>query len=87
MGRMQRNYLNQQQTSEIRQDEGPLTLLYQPGGLYQQLAPQYGKHRLSQDAILLIDPNGNLVMGFPPELDPGLMLKDLKKLLKLSTIG
>ncbi|HEX7025816.1 MAG TPA: SCO family protein, partial [Gammaproteobacteria bacterium] len=37
--------------------------------------------------IYLVDPLGNLMMAFPQTLDPRDMLKDLKKLLKISTIG
>lgn len=37
--------------------------------------------------IYLVDPLGNLMMGFPPDLDPRGMLKDLRKLLKYSQIG
>ncbi len=39
------------------------------------------------DAIYVIDPFGNLMMRFAPDLDPGKMLKDLKHLLKVSRIG
>lgn len=39
------------------------------------------------DAIYLVDPQLNLMMRFPAELDPRLMVKDLKKLLKISRIG
>ena len=39
------------------------------------------------DAIYLIDPLGNVMLRFPHDLDPGLMLKDLKHLLKVSRIG
>jgi hypothetical protein len=35
----------------------------------------------------LIDPFGNLVMYFPPDLDPGDLVDDLKHLLELSRIG
>ena len=35
----------------------------------------------------LIDPLGNLVMYFRPDLDPSEMVDDLKRLLKLSRIG
>jgi hypothetical protein len=35
----------------------------------------------------LMDPLGNLVMYFEPGLDPSEMLEDLKRLLKLSSIG
>jgi cytochrome oxidase Cu insertion factor (SCO1/SenC/PrrC family) len=37
--------------------------------------------------IYLVDPLGNLMMYFPPETDPGGMLKDLRRLLKHSQIG
>ena len=39
------------------------------------------------DAIYLIDPFGNLMMRFSPELSPKSMLKDVKHLLKVSRIG
>ena len=39
------------------------------------------------DAIYVVDPFGNLMMRFPPDLDPGKMLKDIKHLLKVSRIG
>ena len=40
-----------------------------------------------QDGIYIIDPLGNLMMRFAPNLPPGSMLKDLKHLLKVSRIG
>ena len=40
-----------------------------------------------QDAIYLIDPFGNLMLRFPPDLAPESMLKDIKHLLKVSRIG
>lgn len=39
------------------------------------------------DAIYLIDPFGNIMLRFPPDLDPSSMYKDLKHLLKVSRIG
>ena len=39
------------------------------------------------DAIYLIDPFGNIMLRFPPDLDPKSMLKDVKHLLKVSRIG
>jgi hypothetical protein len=39
------------------------------------------------DHIYLIDPLGNLMMRFPREPDPTKMLKDVKRLLRLSQIG
>lgn len=40
-----------------------------------------------EDAIYLIDPLLNVMMRFAPDLDPRLMVKDLKRLLKVSRIG
>jgi hypothetical protein len=41
----------------------------------------------SPGGIYLIDPLSNLVMYFPPDLDPREMVDDMKHLLKLSQIG
>ena len=40
------------------------------------------KHRL-----YIIDPLGNLMMSYPPDADPGGIIKDLNRLLKASHIG
>lgn len=42
---------------------------------------------LSDGGYFLLDPLGNLVMYFEPALDPADMVKDIKRLLKLSRIG
>ena len=39
------------------------------------------------DHIYMIDPLGNLMMRFPKDINPSLMAKDLKRLLKVSQIG
>ncbi|MCX8566287.1 MAG: Cytochrome oxidase Cu insertion factor, SCO1/SenC/PrrC family [Glomeribacter sp. 1016415] len=39
------------------------------------------------DYIYLVDPNGHLIMRFPPDPNPGKIKKDLSKLLKWSSIG
>ena len=56
------------------------------GGLSEQIGmtstQPYPKH-----SIFLIDPLGNLMMQFPPDLDPKKLMKDLEKLLRLSRIG
>jgi hypothetical protein len=39
------------------------------------------------DHIYVVDPLGNLMMRFPRDPDPSKMLKDLKRLLRLSQIG
>ena len=42
---------------------------------------------LDNGGIFLIDPLGNLVMYFPPNLDPKDTVSDIKHLLRLSRIG
>ncbi|MGB5180210.1 MAG: hypothetical protein WBP44_15955 [Gammaproteobacteria bacterium] len=42
---------------------------------------------LDAERVYIVDPLGNLMMYYPPDADPGGMLKDLKKLLKYSKIG
>ena len=39
------------------------------------------------DHVYIVDPLGNLMMRFPRDPDPSKMLKDLKRLLRLSQIG
>ncbi len=41
----------------------------------------------ASDHIYLVDPLGNLMMRFPRDPDPRLMIKDLARLLKASQIG
>jgi hypothetical protein len=43
--------------------------------------------RLSAGGYFLIDPLGNLVMYFRPDIEPSDMVADIKRLLKLSRIG
>lgn len=72
----------------VGQDHADLQLLLNsPGGLGQQLDPITVEQTLGPDDALLIDPHGNVMMVVPVELDPSLLLKDLKKLLRLSKIG
>ena len=40
-----------------------------------------------QDSMYLIDPLGNLMMRFSPDLDPKGVLKDIKRALRASQIG
>lgn len=42
---------------------------------------------LSAGGLFLVDPLGNLVMYFAPEIDPGDMVDDIEHLLGLSRIG
>ncbi len=42
---------------------------------------------LAAGGYYLVDPHGNLVMYFHPDMDPGEMVDDIKRLLRLSRIG
>ena len=42
---------------------------------------------LEPGGYYLVDPLGNLVLYFPPDIDPGAMVEDIKHLLELSRIG
>ena len=42
---------------------------------------------LAGGGFFLIDPLSNLVLYFPPDIEPGDMVDDIKRLLKLSRIG
>jgi cytochrome oxidase Cu insertion factor (SCO1/SenC/PrrC family) len=46
---------------------------------------QFGEHPAG--TVYLVDPHGNLVLRYPPEAPAKGMLKDLKRLLKISNIG
>jgi cytochrome oxidase Cu insertion factor (SCO1/SenC/PrrC family) len=50
-------------------------------------AGQFPAAQSPADHIYLVDPLGNLMLRFPEQPDPKLMLKDLKLLLKASQIG
>jgi len=55
-----------------------------------QLAPYFlidGTGMQAAERVYFIDPLGNLMMYYTPDADPGGMLKDLRKLLKVSRIG
>lgn len=56
-------------------------------GFRSQIAAAQAAMDPMDDAIYLIDPLGNLMLRFAPDLPPESMLKDLKHLLKVSRIG
>lgn len=57
------------------------------GGLGEQIRQQTGKDNFPPNSFFLVDPLGNVMMQFSPDLPPKKVSKDLKKLLKLSHIG
>jgi len=64
-----------------------LLLKASESGIENQVVAQLAALESGSYDAVLIDPLGNLMMVVPLELDPRLLLKDLKKLLKLSRIG
>ncbi|MGI9311088.1 MAG: hypothetical protein ACR2P7_06105 [bacterium] len=87
--RVQRIVLGQRAALERIGAEHPdaIQLLRSERGIERQLDPLRRAHGLGDDDALLIDPLGNIMMTIPATLDPALLLKDLKRLLKLSRIG
>ena len=50
-------------------------------------AAAFPAERTVRDHIYLVDPLGNLMMRFPREPDPARVIKDLQRLLKVSSFG
>ena len=67
----------------------PDAMLLKPGqsGVEVQILEQLNEQKAGGNDAILTDPLGNMMMVVPLELDPRLLLKDMKKLLKLSNIG
>lgn len=42
---------------------------------------------VAQDGVYIIDPLGNVMMSYPPGFNGELMIKDLRRLLKVSQVG
>ena len=80
--------IDEMPANEIRQHHADATLLKQSAsGIDKQLRPIIKQYNMGQHDALLVDPLGNVMMVIPLSLAPRLLLKDLKKLLKLSRIG
>ena len=58
----------------------------QGGSLAAQLVPLFDESGASGQAIL-VDPLGNAMLRIPADMPPAELLKDLKRLLRLSRIG
>jgi hypothetical protein len=73
---------------DIQQNHADAVLLRPSDkGLQSQLQQLIEPQQHGVNDGILIDPLGNAMMYVPEDLDPGLLLKDLKKLFKLSHIG
>lgn len=96
MRRVQRLFLvtggavTEQLAGLLQQDYPKMTVVPISAVHAEQIAPDFLVDEVPmQDAerVYIIDPLGNLMMYYPPDADPGGMLKDLQKLLKYSNIG
>ena len=67
-------------------DEHPGLITLQDSAL-SELLQNKKPGELAAGGYYLIDPHGNLVMYFQPDLDPRDVNDDIKRLLKLSRIG
>ncbi len=67
-------------------DEHPGLVALNDGAL-KELLDNKKPTDLEAGGYYLIDPLGNLVMYFRPDIDPGAMVEDIKHLLELSRIG
>lgn len=56
-------------------------------GIEKQIAPIMQRQNHGEHKALLVDPLGNIMLVIPAKLDPRLLLKDLKHLLRVSRIG
>ena len=73
---------------EMRENHADLKMIsLQSSSLMNQLGAVIKSSNAGPHDALIIDPLGNVMMIVPLELDPRLLLKDLKKLLKLSRVG
>ena len=74
--------------NDIQQNHADAVLVMPSvNGLQNQLQQLIEQHQNSVNDGILVDPLGNAMMFVPADLDPGLLLKDFKKLFKLSHIG
>ena len=60
---------------------------YRESALYKQFGLEGLGEVGSEPRLYLVDPDQNLMMYYPAENDPDLILDDIKKLMKLSQIG
>lgn len=55
--------------------------------LQQLQARLQNPNPLAQDGLYIIDPLGNVMMSYPPDSNGELIIKDLRRLLKVSQVG
>lgn len=88
MGRLQRLFLHGDSLPDtvfLAEEHAGLIILRD--GDLSSLLQNKKPATLSAGGYYLVDPLGNLVMYFVPEIDPSDMVEDIKHLLELSRIG
>jgi hypothetical protein len=88
MDRVRRVFLHGESVPDtvFLNDEHPGLITIEDGRLYGLLEDKKPAD-IPAGGYFLIDPLGNLVMYFRPDLDPAEMVDDIKHLLRLSRIG
>jgi hypothetical protein len=71
----------------VRADAADAPLLALLPGLDGSMAPTGSAETAASPAVYLIDPLGNLMMSYPADAKAKGMLEDMKRLLRLSSIG
>ena len=72
----------------LSQQHEDLIAVIAAGALWQQATAAFvDLAPMSPENVYLVDPLGNLMMFYGADVPPGGMLKDLRKLLKVSQIG
>ena len=74
-------------TALLEQHPDATVIVASGSGLGQQLARIAADNQAVPGAAFMVDPIGNVMMWISPDVEPKLLLKDLKKLLKISRIG
>lgn len=62
-------------------------LMTNENGIAAQIKNKVTELKIQTNSLFLIDPLGNVMMHFSPELEPKKVKKDIRKLFKLSHIG
>jgi hypothetical protein len=88
MHRLQRVFLHGDSLPDtvLLAEEHPGLITLEHGGLNGPLQKKIPAD-LPAGGFFLIDPLGNLVMYFRPDIEPSAMVDDIKRLLRLSRIG
>ena len=74
-------------TALLEQHPDATVITRSDNGLEQQLSAISEQNQVSPGSAFMVDPIGNVMMWVPADIEPKLLLKDLKKLLKISRIG